>query len=95
MKRQVTALEAKKSRLLGHNGDLESRFITKENDYKREIHGLTVPLDEEKKQIEAWWPQVELAVKKLEHLLPMCNEHAKSCSVTSMKSLMMKLVTLN
>lgn len=40
LKEQMVYLEAKQASLLRRNGDLESGFMTKENEYKRDIHTL-------------------------------------------------------
>lgn len=73
----MTKLEADKTRLLKRNGELVSDLKGKEFDPNKEITQLREDLALEKQHIEKWRPQVDLAINKLNHLLPMCDEHNK------------------
>lgn len=49
IRREIASLEAEKTRLYCHNGDLDIGFITKENKYKRVIKNMKHDLEKEKR----------------------------------------------
>lgn len=69
---KVTNLDDNKIKLLGVNSELKLSAKDKEDELKKKIATLKDELIEDKKQIKAWQPQVQLSINKLNYLLPMC-----------------------
>lgn len=61
------------------NTDLELSFKDKEFDLNKQISKLKADLEEEKKPIKQWRPQVQLAINLLNNLLHMGESHSKVC----------------
>lgn len=76
---KIIKLEDNKTKLLRVNNELKLAARDKEDKLKKKVL-LKNKLEEEKKQIEAWYPQVQLYNDKFTHLLLMCEKHNEKCT---------------
>lgn len=67
---KVKKLEENQTKLLRRNSNLELPAKDKEIKLNEQTARFTDKFVEERKKIEAWKPQVQLSIVKLNHLLP-------------------------